>query len=138
MAGCLVSCVSAALIRLALQCLMFLDYSQASGGRAVATALRTTGIDVVGHRPWGTHFCLFYDTTDDLLDTLVPHFRAGLESREFCVWLIADPLTEADARRALGHTASSSGEIEILPARECQKGDGWLERQARRSSRPRL
>ena len=72
----------------------------------------------MGHRPWGTHFCHFYETTDDLLDTLVPYFLAGLESREFCVWVIADPLTEADARRALGHTVTSSGDIEILPARE--------------------
>jgi len=84
----------------------------------VATALRTTGIDVVGHRPWGTHFCHFYETADDLLDTLVPYFRAGLESREFCIWVIADPLTEADARRALGHTVTSSDDIEILPARQ--------------------
>jgi MEDS: MEthanogen/methylotroph, DcmR Sensory domain/PAS domain len=73
---------------------------------------------VVGYRPWGTHFCHFYETTDDLLDTLVPYFQAGLESREFCVWVIADPLTEADARRALGHTVTSSGDIEILSARE--------------------
>jgi PAS domain S-box-containing protein len=88
------------------------------GGRAVATALRPTGIDAVGHRPWGTHFCHFYETTDDLLDTLVPYSRAGLESREFCVWVIADPLTVADARRALGRRVTSSGDIEILPAWE--------------------
>jgi PAS domain S-box-containing protein len=79
---------------------------------------------VVGHRPWGTHFCHFYETTDDLLDTLVPYFRAGLKRREFCVWVIADPLTEADARRALGHTVTSSGDIEILPAREWYLEDG--------------
>jgi PAS domain S-box-containing protein len=72
----------------------------------------------VGLRPWGTHFCHFYETTDDLLDTLVPYFRAGLESREFCVWVIADPLTEGDARRALGHTVTSLGDIDILPAQE--------------------
>lgn len=84
----------------------------------MATALRPTGIDGVGLRPWGTHFCHFYETTDDLLDTLVPYFRAGLESSEFCVWVIADPLTEADARRALAHTVTSLGDIEILPAQE--------------------
>jgi len=78
--------------------------------------LRTTGIDAVGDRPWGTHFCQFYETKDDLLHTLVPYSRAGLESREFCVWVIADPLTEADARRALGHSVTFSGDIEIVPA----------------------
>ena len=83
----------------------------------MATVLRPTGIDGVGDRPWGTHFCHFYETPDDLLDTLVSFLRAGLESRESCVWVVADPLTEADARKALGHTAFS-GDIEILPARE--------------------
>jgi PAS domain S-box-containing protein len=91
--------------------------------------LRTTGIDVVGHRPWGTHFCHFYETTDDLLDTLVPYLRAGLESREFCLWVIADPLTEADARRALGHTLTSPGDIEILPAREWYLKDNTFDPQ---------
>ena len=89
----------------------------------MATALRPTGIDGVGLRPWGTHFCHFYETTDDLLDTLVPYFRAGLESREFCVWVIADPLTEGDARRALGHTVTSLRDIEILPAQEWYLAD---------------
>jgi hypothetical protein len=89
-----------------------------SGGRgcAVATGLRTTGIHVAGPRPWGTHFCHFSETTNDLFDTLVPYFRAGLESREYCVWVIADPLTEADARRALGHTATSSDDSHRRPS----------------------
>jgi PAS domain S-box-containing protein len=82
---------------------------------------------VAGHRPWGTHFCLFYETINDLFETLVPYFRAGLESREFCVWVIADPLTEADARKALGHTVTSSGDIEILPAREWYLADNTFD-----------
>ena len=42
--------------------------------------MRKTGIDVVGEMPWGSHFCLFYETKDDILDTLVPYCQAGLES----------------------------------------------------------
>jgi PAS domain S-box-containing protein len=52
--------------------------------------LRRTGISVVGDMPWGTHFCHFYATKQDLLDTLVPYFKAGLESKEFCVWVVSD------------------------------------------------
>jgi hypothetical protein len=37
--------------------------------------LRNTGIGMVGDVPWGSHFFLFYETKDDLLDTLVPYFR---------------------------------------------------------------
>jgi C4-dicarboxylate-specific signal transduction histidine kinase len=65
------------------------------------TQLRKTGIGVVGDVPWGTHFFMFYETKEDLLDTLVPYFKAGLESGELCMWLVSDPLTEEEARNAL-------------------------------------
>ena len=68
---------------------------------AMATEMRKTGIDVVGDTSWGTHFCLFYETKADILDTLVSYCKAGLESQEFCLWVVSEPLTEADARHAL-------------------------------------
>jgi C4-dicarboxylate-specific signal transduction histidine kinase len=64
--------------------------------------LRKTGIGVVGDVPWGTHFFMFYETKEDLLDTLVPYFKAGLETGELCLWLVSEPLTEEEARNALG------------------------------------
>src|SRR6266850_1010449 len=63
--------------------------------------LRHTGISVVGDMPWGTHFCHFYDSIQDLLDTVVPYFKAGLDDKEFCVWVIAEPLTKEEAWNAL-------------------------------------
>ena len=82
--------------------------------------LRKTGIKVVGDVPWGTHFCCLYETKQDLLDSLVPYFKAGLESNEFCLWVIVDPLTEDEARRALSEAVPDLDEhflnenIEIL------------------------
>jgi C4-dicarboxylate-specific signal transduction histidine kinase len=67
-----------------------------------STELRKTGIGVVGDVPWGTHFFLFHETKDDLLDTLVPYFKAGLEAKELCIWAISEPLTENEVRHALG------------------------------------
>jgi len=67
----------------------------------MTTETRKTGIDVVGDMPWGTHVCLFYETKEDLLDTLVSHCKAGLESQEFCLWVVAEPVREEEARRAL-------------------------------------
>ena len=69
----------------------------------MASELRKTGISVVGDLPWGTHFCHFYETKQDLLDTLVPYFKAGLESKEFCLWVVSnsDLITVADAKKAL-------------------------------------
>src|SRR5438128_10449707 len=70
----------------------------------MAAELRNTGISVVGDVPWGTHFCYFYETTQDLLDTLVPYFMAGLKSKEFCRWLISNSElpTVAEPKDALG------------------------------------
>jgi C4-dicarboxylate-specific signal transduction histidine kinase len=65
------------------------------------TELRKTGIAVVGDVPWGTHFFLFHETKDDLLETLVPYFKAGLEAKELCMWVISGPLTENEIRHAL-------------------------------------
>jgi C4-dicarboxylate-specific signal transduction histidine kinase len=67
----------------------------------MATETRKTGIDVVGDMPWGTHFCLFYDTKEDLLDMLISYCKAGLESEEFCLWVVAEPLTIEEALDAL-------------------------------------
>src|ERR1039458_3805431 len=63
--------------------------------------LRSSGIVSVGDVPWGTHFCHFYETPEDLLDILIPYFKAGLENNEFCMWIVCDPVTEVDGRQAL-------------------------------------
>jgi signal transduction histidine kinase len=68
---------------------------------AMGTELRKTGIDALGNMPWGTHFCNFYETKDDLLDILIPYFAAGLENGEFCIWILSDPIDEAEATNAL-------------------------------------
>ena len=46
---------------------------------------RVSGIDVVGNVAWGTHTCHLYQTKEDLLDILVPYFKAGLTNNEFCL-----------------------------------------------------
>src|SRR6202166_2619771 len=96
----------------------------------MTTETRKTGIDVVGDMSWGTHFCLFYDTKADLLETLVSYCKAGLESQEFCLWVVAPPVTVEDARQALKgavpdfdrYIADSS--IEIVSARDWYLHDG--------------
>ena len=68
---------------------------------AQVSSLGKTGIRVVGDTCWGTHICVFYETKQDLLDTAVSCFEAGLHSNEFCVWAISDPSTEREAMNAL-------------------------------------
>ena len=36
------------------------------------SALRDTGIDILGEVAWGTHVCLFYEEQSDLVDVAVP------------------------------------------------------------------
>lgn len=81
---------------------------------------RQSGIEVVGAIPWGTHFCHFYETDQDLVDTLVPYFRAGLAADEFCMWITSAPLQVEEAKAALRAAVPDldrridDGQIEIL------------------------
>ena len=85
---------------------------------------RATGIDVVGDAPWGTHFCAFYATKEDLTEILVPYFQAGLEADEFCMWVTSPPLGVAEAWEALAKAMPDlesyrrRGRIEIIPHTE--------------------
>ena len=119
----------------------------------MTTALRKTGIGVVGDMPWGTHFCHFYETKDDLLETVVAYFKAGLEDYEFCMWVVPEPLTEDEAWGALRHVLRdldrhvSDRSIEMFRAREWylkgrqvrpRAGDRRLELKARWGARERV
>jgi DNA-binding CsgD family transcriptional regulator len=83
--------------------------------------LRKTGIEPMGDLPWGTHFCLFYETKEDLIDTAVPYFKAGLENNEYCVWAVSDPLTVEEATDAIRQATPSldphiiESRLEIIP-----------------------
>jgi MEDS: MEthanogen/methylotroph, DcmR Sensory domain len=63
-----------------------------------------TGTSVIDGAPCGTHGCLLYDTKQDLLDTLIPFFRSGLENREPCLWILSELLTKEEAWDALLHS----------------------------------
>jgi C4-dicarboxylate-specific signal transduction histidine kinase len=118
---------------------------------AVSTETRKTGIEVVGDMPWGTHFCLFYETKEDLLEILTSYCKAGLGSGEFCLWIVAEPLTVEEATGALKDTVPGFGRyladssIEIVSARDWYLSGGtfdlkrvtagWLEKLARASAK---
>jgi C4-dicarboxylate-specific signal transduction histidine kinase len=92
--------------------------------RLIESEVRRTGIRAVGDVSWGTHFFLFYETKEDLLDALVPYFKVGLESGEFCVWGAYKPLTAAEVKRAMRRSVPDfdhylkNHSIEIIPGRE--------------------
>lgn len=81
---------------------------------------RKTAIEAVGNVPWGTHFCQFYRTKEDLIDILVPYFKAGLENNEYCIWVASEPLGAEDSYIALTKKVRDldgyfkKGQIEII------------------------
>ncbi len=80
--------------------------------------------------PWGTHLCHFYATPQDLLDTLEPFFKAGLEKHEYCLWVVSPSLTTEQAAAALRSSIPdvdrhlSEGALEIIASPEWYLKDG--------------
>ncbi len=92
--------------------------------------LRQSGIKLIGDVPWGTHFCQFYETEEDLKDILVPYFKEGLENNEYCMLITSNPFSASQAKEALKKTVPDfngyyqKGQIEILPYTEWYVKDG--------------
>lgn len=92
--------------------------------------IRKSGIDIIGDIPWGTHLCQFYKTQEDLLDILMPYFKAGLENNEFCMWVASEQLSEKEAEGALRIAVPDfdqylqKGQIEIVSHNQWYLKDG--------------
>ncbi len=113
-------------------------------GVGVEQAGRKTGIDILGDVAWGVHFCVFYQSKQDLIDILVPYFKAGLENNEFCMWITSKPLSAEDAEKSLSQAVTNlddyikKGQIEILDYSQCyiksgkfqadQALEGWVKK----------
>lgn len=84
----------------------------------------------VSDLPWGAHLCHFYATPQDLLDTLVPFFSAGLEKDEYCLWVVSPSLTIEGATAALRSNLPevdrhvAEGRLEIVSASDWYLKDG--------------
>ncbi len=93
---------------------------------------RKSGIDIIGDVPWGARICLFYRNVDELIDILVPYFKAGLKNNECCLWIASEPLNKEAAERALRKSVFNmdkyleKGQLEIIPYSEWYFKDGSL------------
>lgn len=81
-------------------------------------------IDISSGIPSGTHVCQLYETKEDLIDVLVPFFKAGLENNELCVWVTSEPLGVEEAKLLLENAVGALDnyitrrQIEIIGADE--------------------
>jgi DNA-binding CsgD family transcriptional regulator len=103
------------------------------GEAYLRNGLRQTGIVVQAKIPWGTHLCLFHETKQDLLDTMVPYLRAGLKNNEFCLWILQPRITRREALEALRRGVPdfnrylSEGSIELVLQEEWYTDGGTFD-----------
>jgi signal transduction histidine kinase len=68
--------------------------------------------------------CHFYKNDEDLVGTLVPYFKAGLDRNERCLWITSGPVRVEDARSALRGVVPrvekqmAAGQMEIYDFRD--------------------
>jgi PAS domain S-box-containing protein len=89
-------------------------------------SLRNSGIQPLGNVPWGTHFCLFYETEADLTEVSVSYLAAGITQNELCFWLVAAPLTVDAARDALRRALPDFDRYESSGAVRFEPTPDWL------------
>lgn len=92
--------------------------------------IRVSGVEIIGDICWGTHFCQFYQTKEDLLYILVPYFKAGLKDNELCIWITSEPLNIEEAKKALKRSVPDfdvyleKGQIELISYADWYLKDG--------------
>jgi signal transduction histidine kinase/CheY-like chemotaxis protein len=101
-----------------------------------ASERRPSGIDLLGHVPWGSEWCQLYRTSAELAEVLVPFFAAGLAGNERCLWLTGEAIDAAAARALLReHVANyarseRAGQIQVIDPRDWDipgRAGGWDE-----------
>ncbi len=96
---------------------------------------RDMGNELLGRMPWGTHICLFYETKEDLIEVLVPYFKAGLKNNEFCMWITCETFNQNQAENAMKKAVPNfdwyleKGQIEILAHRNWYLDEGRFDAQ---------
>lgn len=111
-----------------------LDHHPLAGDKMTEN-FRKTGIAIIDDVRWGTHFCQFYQTKEDLVDILVPYFASGLENNEFCIWITSQPMREDEAKEALRKAVPhvdqyiERGQLEIISYEDWYLMEGTFDSQ---------
>lgn len=114
---------------------IFVRNRQGGAGFGPDNVPRKSGIRVMGEMSWGTHICIFYETQQDLLDTNVSYFAAGLEADEFCIWVLSDPLEYEKVKEALRQSIPDiderlkAGQMELIGGTDWYLGGGEFDLQ---------
>jgi DNA-binding CsgD family transcriptional regulator len=102
---------------------------------ARAAELPRVELPLVTDLAWGTHLCMFFQTTEDVLEALTPFFKTGLEDGEYCIWVVSGKLTKERAIAALRQAMPdldrylAKGSLDIIPADKWYLQGGRLDQQ---------
>lgn len=72
-----------------------------------------------------SHFCHFYESESELLATVASYLKEGLDSGQFCIWVLPEPLTPSEALQAASEVIpdiqqhQAAGDIKIMSHKEC-------------------
>ena len=86
------------------------------------------GGSIIGDIDWGSHICQLYHSKQDLIDVLVPYFKAGLENNELCVWVISEPLKPQEATEALNEAVKDMDKRTAKNQIELMELENWYTR----------
>ncbi|MBI2857572.1 MAG: PAS domain-containing protein [Chloroflexi bacterium] len=91
--------------------------------------VRKSGLALLGDIPWGTDLCLLYQSTEDMLEVLMPFFQAGLDNEEFCLWIAGASRSTSEAWEAMRSripsfaSSEAGGQIALVTREEWEKAD---------------
>lgn len=95
------------------------------------------GVPGIKNIVYGSHLCHFYPNRQELIESLVPFFEAGLRANERCLWVTGDPLPAAEAKVELARVVPdvqrriASGQLRIIDGREWYQPGADLSAEAR-------
>ncbi|MEA4847766.1 MAG: MEDS domain-containing protein [Clostridiaceae bacterium] len=86
--------------------------------------LRSSGIDIIGNIPWGTHISQLYSSKTDFFAAAVPYVRSGLMNNELCIWIYSQNTSYKEIKDITGEYAEDvdiyleSGQLKVMPYTE--------------------
>jgi DNA-binding CsgD family transcriptional regulator len=97
----------------------------------MASTSKEIGRRIVGELPCGTHFCLFHEDKEDLLDAVTAFFKPGFARNEFSIWWVSEPLSPEEATSALRAQLPDFDRHLANGAIEIAQGSEWFIRNGR-------
>jgi signal transduction histidine kinase len=95
--------------------------------------LRSSGIDIIGDIPWGTHISYLYSPDENLSEVICPYIRDGLVNNELCLFIYSNKYSFDTVKNWLSQYVKGidnyidSGQLILLPHTEWYLKNGGFD-----------